>query len=280
MAAVAVIVVIILAAAVGGYFVLTMKSSTTTQTTTSSSNTSTIITSSSSSIASTVSSSVSSSSTASSSITSSISSVTSSSVVSTSSASYAGRLIFELADPNTPLASPDANVSYGITLTGLGTLPTSVLFPSVSSNGIVLSFSPDNVSITTQTSVQVAISVGENVTAGNYNLQIQATANGASFNDTFPVTVVKYLVVADPSFNPGNLTVTQGSSVTWLRLNGPVGEHGDNGSQNVIFSNGMATSPQLALYSSWTYTFPQTGNYAYDTSYRVGENGEISVIAG
>ena len=123
------------------------------------------------------------------------------------------------------------------------------------------------------------MSVGHNVTPGTYDLQAVATGGGGIFNASLSIQVVAYVVAIEPSFTPANLTVTQGSAVTWIRLNGVLGEHADNGSQNVVFNDGMAQSPQLAQWDSYTYTFSQTGNFPYHSTYR-NDNGEITVVAG
>jgi plastocyanin len=120
------------------------------------------------------------------------------------------------------------------------------------------------------------MSVGHNVTPGSYNLQATAVGGGGSFNLAFTIQVVQYVVAIEPAFTPANLTVTQGSTVTWVRLNGVLGEHSDNGSQNVVFNSGVAQSPQLAQYDSYSYTFTQTGNFPYHSTYRAN-SGEITV---
>ncbi len=115
----------------------------------------------------------------------------------------------------------------------------------INSQGISLTFSTTNVSLVSQTPVEVVLSVAQTVTPGNYNLQTVATGGGGDFNISLTVQIVKYLIAIEPAFTPGNLTVPQGSTVTWLRTNGLLGEHGSNGSQNIVFNNGMASSPQL-----------------------------------
>lgn len=200
---------------------------------------------------------------------------------STSSTHYSGELIASFADPNTPLGAPNINMTYPLAVNGLGNLPSSVDFQQTRSQGITLSFSPSNITLGTSAStVQVQLSVAQNVSAGNYNVQTVATGGGGSFNISLSVQVVKYLVGIEPAFTPGNLTVPQGSIVTWIRTNGELGEHGSNGSQDIVFNNGMVKSPQLLQWQSWSYTFNQTGSYPYICTYQVGESGEVTVVAG
>jgi plastocyanin len=196
-----------------------------------------------------------------------------------STSSYSGKILVSFADPNPPIIASNLNLSYAMMVTGLGNLPTSVTFSSISSSGIQIAFSPSNLSLSSQGTLMAMLSVGHNVTAGTYNLETTAVGGGGVFNSSFSIQVVQYVVAIEPAFEPANLTVTQGSTVTWVRLNGLVGEHGDNGSQNIVFNNGMAQSPQLAQYASYNYMFAQTGNFPYHSTYRTS-GGEITVVAG
>ena len=94
------------------------------------------------------------------------------------------------------------------------------------------------------------------------------------------VQVLKYLVVTiGTAFIPRNLTVVQGGSVTWLRLNGNLSQF-DDGSHDVDFSSGVATvSPTLAQFQSWSYQFNETGNYSDYCRYHPFMTGKIDVIS-
>jgi plastocyanin len=264
-AVVAIIVIIVVVA--GGVLVLSQHGSTTTSISSTSS-----VSSSSASSASTSSTSAVSSSTSS----SASSSTSSSSTAMSSTSHYSGQLLVTFADPNTLLGSSNVNVSYMTSVNALGNVPSSVSLTPITSNGISVSFSPDNVSTSSQTSIQTLVSVANGTKLGIYSLQTNATGGGGSFNVPVTINVVQYLVLFAPAVTPTNLTVPMGSTVTWLRTNGLIGEHGANGSQNVVFNNNMASSPQLLQWSSWAYTFNQTGTFPYTSTYE-GETGEIVV---
>jgi plastocyanin len=270
--AIVVIIVIIVVIAAG---VLALSPHGSTTSTTSSRSTSASISSASSSTTTTTSASASSTSVS----TSSSSATSSATSSSQASSSYSGRLIASFGTSNTPLAASDVNVTYPVSVTGLGNLPSSVSLPAGTSNGVTITFTPSNVSLTSQTPVQAQISVANSTAPGAYTIQTVAIGGGGSFNVSLSVQVVNYLVATVPQFTPGNLTVPAGSTVTWIRLNGEIGEHGANGSQNIVFNNNMATSPQLLQWQSWSFTFNQTGSFPYESTY-TSQTGEITVVSG
>ena len=92
--------------------------------------------------------------------------------------------------------------------------------------------------------------------------------------------VIKYLVVTiGTSFVPANLTVSAGANVTWVRLNGPLSQY-DDGSHDIDFLSGSSVvSPTLAQYQSWSYTFPQAGEYNYFCKFHPFMKGEIVVVS-
>jgi len=164
-----------------------------------------------------------------------------------------------------------------MTITGLGNLPSSVDLQPAMSSGVAVIFSPSNISLLSQASVQALISVKNGTKPGNYNLQAVADGGGGSFNLSLSIQVVQYLVAIEPIFAPGNLTVTVGSTVTWIRLNAGLGEHENNGSQNIVFNNHMASSPQLLQWQSWSYAFTQAGSFPYTSTYQ-NESAVVTVI--
>ena len=108
-----------------------------------------------------------------------------------------------------------------------------------------------------------------------------ATGGGATYSQNESIQVLKYLVVTiGATFVPKNLTVTQGGTVTWLRLNGVISQY-DNGDHNVVFSSSglSAVSPTLDQYATWSYQFGAVGNYSYYCKYHPQMTGEISVVA-
>jgi plastocyanin len=203
--------------------------------------------------------------------------MTSSSSTISSSSHYSGRVIVSFNLPYTPFVASDVNVTYPVLVTGLGKLPDSIILQSNDTDGITMTFSPSNISLPTSTPVTATVSVGSSVNPGSYVFDTAATGGGASLEVTLQVEVVRFLVEAAPAFVPGNLTVPVGSTVTWVILNGNAGEH-YNGSQNIVFSNNMASSPLLLKDQTWSFTFNQTGSFPYESTYTRG-TGKITVVA-
>jgi plastocyanin len=274
MIAAAVIIVIIVAVA-AGVLIFSQRGSTSTETSSSTASSSSNSSSSSSSSTTSASSSVTSSSSNSNSSTS----VTQTSVSQSSTVSYSGRLLVSFVGSGNLIGGPDVSISYPLSVNGLGNLPASVSFQPVTSQGVSLSFTPGTISLSQQATVMALVSVKNGTKSGNYNVQTVATGGGGSFNVTVTIQVVQYLVAFEPQITPGNLTVPVGSTVTWVRTNGLLGEHGANGSQNIVFNNHMTSSPQLLQWQSYSYTFSQVGSFPYQSTYQ-GENGEVVVTSG
>jgi plastocyanin len=79
------------------------------------------------------------------------------------------------------------------------------------------------------------------------------------------------------TFVQQNPTVPVGSTVTWLRLNGPISQY-DDGTHNMDFgSDGVPLSSDLAQWGTWAYTFTQAGTYPYICDTILGRRGTIVV---
>jgi plastocyanin len=206
-----------------------------------------------------------------------MSSLSTSSTVSTS-AGPSGELLMEFASPSL-LASPDlSSLNYSVSFHSLGNVPASVLLNVVTPIGLTASLSPANLTFASTTSATLQISASQSIAPGNYQIALTAFGQGETFTQNESIQVVKYLVVTiAATYVPQNLTVTQGSTVSWFRLNGVLSQY-DNGDHNVAFSSGTsAVSPDLAQYATWTYTFAQVGTYSYYCKYHPFMTGEITV---
>ena len=184
--------------------------------------------------------------------------------------------------PNTLVTSPDlSSMNYTLLIVPAGNLPKNLSLSVVSSKGLTASIAPSNITMdVVQPPVTLSIAVSNGTPPGRYQITIQAKGNRLTFSQNEQVTVLKYLVVTiNTTFVPKNLTVLQGSSVTWLRLNGALSEY-DNGAHDVDFSSGTSVvSPTLNQYQSWSYTFSETGNYSYYCKYHPFMTGDIEVIS-
>jgi hypothetical protein len=115
---------------------------------------------------------------------------------------------------STPVVASDVNVTYPIPVTGLGDLPNSVNLQSNTTNGITMSFSPSNISLTSQTPVTVVISVASSVIPGLHTYDFAAIGGRDILDETLQVQVVQFLVAIEPVFTPAILTVPVGSTIT------------------------------------------------------------------
>jgi plastocyanin len=125
---------------------------------------------------------------------------------------------------------------------------------------------------------QVAISfkVPVSVAEGIYQFNVTVSSSGQTYSQKFNFQVVKYLVVmVGTSYLPAKLTVPVGSTVYWVRLNGAIDQY-DNGNHNVVF-NGGASSPTLAQYQAWSYTFSQAGTFTYYCTFHPAMTGSLTV---
>jgi plastocyanin len=173
-------------------------------------------------------------------------------------------------------------VSYPFNVVTLGGTPNTLTLNGSGPPGLALSFSPSTFSMVGNTAPNLMVSAqpSPSLAPGTYPVTINAVGDGEIYSETLNVQVVKYLVVTiAATFQPANLTVPAGSSVTWLRLNGPLGcGCVDDGSTNVRFLNtSIQSSGTLQQYGSYSYTFTKPGTFAYICDFRAGETGTITV---
>ena len=95
--------------------------------------------------------------------------------------------------------------------------------------------------------------------------------------ETFSFTVVQHLVFIDgDAYLPETLTVTSGSTVTWVNVKGA--EDFDSFLHDVTFTGGSkVSSPPLPLYSYWSFTFTTQGSYDYTDSIYSFMHGSVTV---
>jgi plastocyanin len=80
------------------------------------------------------------------------------------------------------------------------------------------------------------------------------------------------VVINNFAFNPANLTIRTGATVTWLNQNGAVHQIDSDQNTPVAF-----TSSSLAHGESFSFTFTQPGTYTYHCVYHSLETGTIVV---
>jgi plastocyanin len=114
---------------------------------------------------------------------------------------------------------------------------------------------------------------------GNYNVALEARSGSYSYNYTFTVKVVQYLI---PSYGGGfltkNLSVKTGATVYWMNLNTD-----QNRFCSVAISPGGVTSPELnpaPYFDFFSYTFNTPGTYSYNCQNAPSnEGGTITVTS-
>jgi plastocyanin len=80
--------------------------------------------------------------------------------------------------------------------------------------------------------------------------QTQAALHGT------PVTQVTIVNIVGYEFQPANLQVAVGTTITWINK--------DNVAHTVTFKNGMQDSGMIQPGASYRYTFTKPGTFAYD----------------
>lgn len=201
----------------------------------------------------------------------------------TPSSGSPGRLVFSFAYPGTLVASPDlSSMNYSFAIVALGSVPSNLSLSASASDALSVSVFPKTVNMngSEEPSVSLQIVASPITSPGDYQLAISASGGGQTYRENETVEILKYLIVTiGTTFVPQNLTVTTGSTVTWLRLNGALSQY-DNGAHDVDFSSGTsAVSPTLLQYASWSYTFNETGTYNYYCKYHPFMTGEINVVS-
>ncbi len=184
--------------------------------------------------------------------------------------------------PPTPLISPGQTQNYTEvelepqdsnpegTLTLRASAPAGVSF--------ILNQTSLSLSGTTQ-SIPVVLKADPNITPGSYKVTVEIVSNVfPEENKTFTIGVVAELVVMQAvAFHPQNITVSRGTTVTWMNLDSTIGCC-DPGNHDVSFLSGVnATSPVMKRYDSWSYTFGTDGVFEYYCSIHPWMKGQVTV---
>ncbi len=203
---------------------------------------------------------------------------------STSSATSVAAPAVDVAiSPGTPLIAPGQTQNYSAVevTSGGGAALTGTL--------AVTAFAPDGLSfVLNKTSVGLAslpqtipvtVKADPGLAPGKYEVTVETSSQGAAArNQTFTVQVVQALVVMqDLAFHPQNLTVSAGTSVTWIDLDTTIGCC-DPGNHDVSFLSGAnATSPIMTRFDSWTYAFGAPGVVEYYCTIHAFMKGQVTV---
>jgi plastocyanin len=130
-------------------------------------------------------------------------------------------------------------------------------------------------------SVTFTLVADKNVAPGDYKVSVVGTSGSSTYNLSFTVRVVSYLVtMSNDAYTPSNLTVKAGSTVYWINADPTPG---DREIHDVRSRSGPLHSPALypnPIFESWSYTFTTPGRYDYIDSYSDGlMSGTVIVTA-
>jgi len=218
-------------------------------------------------------------------INSSVTALSNSSITAASSSSNfvpTGQLPMEFSYPGTLLVSSDlSSLNYTVKFDALGNVPGSVTLKVIAPPNLSASFFPENLTLASQNTAELQVSPLKSTLPGNYQIRMVASGDGATYAQNETIQVVKNLVVTLGSFFlPRNLTISQGDTITWLRLNGALSQYDDR-AHDVVFSASSfsVVSPTLVQYQVWSYVFNQTGNFNYYCKYHPLMTGTITVVS-
>jgi plastocyanin len=177
-----------------------------------------------------------------------------------------------------PLVSSNVVANYTLNLTVLAGTGSPLAIIATASGGVTVQASPAQIQAGSESNqVTISFKVPGSVAAGTYQFNITVSSSGQTTTQKFNFEVVKYLVVTvGTSYLPAKMTVSVGSTVYWVRLNGGIDQY-DNGDHNVVFNSIGASSPTLAQYQSWSYVFSQAGTFSYYCTFHPAMTGEIIV---
>jgi plastocyanin len=157
----------------------------------------------------------------------------------------------------------------------LATANEAITLNSTSPSGVSVSFtpaSPVQLPASKPLNVTVNVRASTSLKVGNYTINVSGVSGPYSQTANFTLRVVQYRVImVGSAFMPGKLNVTQGSTVYWQNLDGPVagcaGKVEGTGAHSVVFTTiPGANSTSISQFGFYQYTFNTPGNYFYYSS--------------
>jgi len=188
--------------------------------------------------------------------------------------------------PANPLIPVGGSANFTVILYNSANLTGSYSLSATAPSGLSFKFGavPVNVTGSGPHNGILRVSSSSGMLPGKYQVTIQATGSRGVANQTFDFRVMRNLVQLNaissaPTFL--NITVKAGEPVTWVSLDGAVGDddpYVDN--HNIIFSTINLTSGPLDQYQTWSHTFTQPGVYRYHDNINspLPITGEVIVV--
>jgi plastocyanin len=107
------------------------------------------------------------------------------------------------------------------------------------------------------------------VGAGCYNQAANTNSSGSTNSVGSTPVATNSVVMQNISFSPRDITITQGTTVTWT--------NNDTITHNVIGSNGGPSSGSIAPGGTYSYTFNTVGTFPYACTFHPVMTGTVTV---
>jgi plastocyanin len=188
--------------------------------------------------------------------------------------------------PANPLIPVGGSANFTVILYNSANLTGSYSLSVTAPSGLSFKFGPVPVNVTGSGPHNgiLRVSSSSGMLPGKYQVTIQATGSKGVANQTFDFRVMRNLVQLNaisstPTFL--NITVKAGDPVTWVSLDGAVGDDDPSvDNHNIIFSTINLTSGPLDQYQTWSHAFTQPGVYRYHDNINspLPITGEVIVV--
>ena len=185
--------------------------------------------------------------------------------------------------PASPLIAPGQVQNYSsiqLSTVGGSGLSGTLALRTFAPAGISLALGESSVSLANNPqSIPLELKADSGIVPGSYQVIIETSSSSAqALNTTLTVDVVPALVtIQGAAFHEQNITVAKGTEVTWINLDSTLGCC-DPGVHDVSFLSGVnATSPHLARFETWSYTFGSDGVAEYFCTIDPYMKGQVTV---
>jgi plastocyanin len=202
---------------------------------------------------------------------------------SSSQRSSSGASLIIKMSPAVPLVAPGQTQNYtsieissqmGARLNG------SLVVRAITPSGISMVLNETSVSLANDPqSIPFRLKADLGTLPGEYKASIEtSSANVPALNQTFTIEVVPVLVIIQGlAFHPQNITISKGTSVSWINLDSNLGCC-DPGNHNVVSLSGAnASSPILKRLDTWSYKFDAVTTVEYACTIHPLMKGQITV---
>ena len=186
--------------------------------------------------------------------------------------------------PSVPLVAPGQTQNYTSIQISSQTEARpdgSLVVGAITPRGISVVLNETSVSLARgPRSIPFTLKADLGTSPGEYKVSVvTSSASIPALNQTFTIEVVPVLVIIQGlAFHPQNVTISKGTSVSWINLDSNIGCC-DPGNHNVVFLSGAnASSPILKRLDTWSYKFDAFAIVEYECTIHPLMRGEIAVF--